>query len=108
MNFGTFRMECEALPNQRPPAAALLPGGLQPIPTFSQFPGLLSSASWQDLGQHAVSLHARLTCRRAADPSGPGSCLGAWWEKQEVLNRRQEAVGVKWGGGIKNQPIPLA
>lgn len=92
MKYGTFRFEYFAFPNQ---ATTSCPGGLQPTPTFSQFPGLLSGVSRQDLGQHAVSLHARLTCRRAADPSGPGSCLGAWSEKQEALNRRQEAVRVK-------------
>lgn len=96
MKYGTFRFEYFAFPNQATTSCRCsASGGLQPIPTFSQFPGLLSGVSWQDLGQHAVSLHARLTCRRAADPSGPGSCLGAWSEKQEALNRRHEAVEVK-------------
>lgn len=51
--------------------------------TFSQFAGLLSGSSRQDLGQHAFSLHARLTCCCTANATRPRRCLGAWNEKKE-------------------------
>lgn len=46
--------------------------------SFSQFAGLLSGSSRQDLGQHAVSLHAGLTCCCTANTSRSGSCFGAY------------------------------
>lgn len=58
--------------------------------TFSQFAGLLSGSTGQDLGQHAFSIHARLSCCCAANTSRPGRCLGAWTEKQRRKKGWQE------------------
>lgn len=46
--------------------------------SFSQFASLFGCSSRQDLGQHAVSFHARLTCCSAANTTGSRSSFGAY------------------------------
>lgn len=61
------------------------------VHTLSQFAGLLSSSSWQNLGEHAFSLHARLTCCSATNTSRSRSRLGAWRgaKRGRAENRRR-------------------
>lgn len=74
-------------------------------PTLSQFAGLLSCSSWQDLGEHAFSLHARLTRCCATNTSRSGSRLGAWTGAKRAKGR-EHRTNEKRKRQTNKQPMP--